>query len=179
MPVVHVLGKSFEPFILEEEIASRVQEIAAKMNEELAGTQPVFLAVLNGAFFFASDLLKRIDFEYEVSFVKVASYAGMESGKELKTLLGLDESLAGRTVVVIEDIIDTGKTIFELTGQLRNIGVSDIKIATLILKPGAVKFPIAAQYVGFEVPDAFLIGYGLDFNKQGRHYRDIYQVITP
>jgi hypoxanthine phosphoribosyltransferase len=146
------------------------------MNVELKAANPVFLAVLNGSFFFAADLLKKLNFEYEISFVKIGSYSGLQSGPDLKTLVGLDENLTGRNVVIIEDIIDTGRTMNEIVRQLKEIHVFDIKIATLVIKPGSLAFAVKPDYTGFETPDDFLIGYGLDFNKQGRHFRDIYKI---
>lgn len=173
---VEIFGKTFEKFILQKTISERVSELAERMNKELKDSDPVFLPVLNGSFYFASDLLKQINFDYEISFVKIASYSGMKSGNNMKTLLGIDENLSGRNVVIIEDIIDTGRTIFKLQDQLKEIHVSDIKIASLIFKPRALKYNVNPDYSGFETGDEFLIGYGLDFDKKGRHYKDIYKL---
>ncbi len=173
---VEVLGETFEKFISREAIAERISQLAINMNRDLTNTDPVFLAILNGSFYFASDLLKNIDFPYEISFVKIASYTGMNPGENMKTLIGVDENLGGRNIVIIEDIIDTGRTIFELSKQLKEIPVSDIKIASLIFKPGALKYNVKPEYVGFEAADDFLIGYGLDFDRKGRHYKDIYKL---
>jgi hypoxanthine phosphoribosyltransferase len=179
MNEVIVNDKRFEVYIPEAQIASRVKAIASAMNRELREAEPLFLVVLNGAFFFAADLLKELSFPYEVSFVKLASYEGMQSAGTMNTLIGLDEKLAGRCVVIVEDIIDTGRTISALIEQLRQMHVSDIKIATLILKPGSLQHAVRADYTGFEAPDEFLIGFGLDFNKKGRHFRDIFKIVTP
>jgi hypoxanthine phosphoribosyltransferase len=173
--MIQVLDKHFELFLPESRIAERVKELARRMNTELQETDPVFLSILNGAFFFAADLLKHINFTCEISFVKIASYQGIESGTH-QTLIGLDENLEGRNVVVVEDIIDSGQTMFRLMQELKKIPVSDIKIATLILKPNAVKYPVSPDYIGFETPENFLIGYGLDYNKKGRHLKDIYKI---
>jgi hypoxanthine phosphoribosyltransferase len=175
--MIKVFDKEFELFIPQSRIAERVKELAQQMNVELNDTEPVFLAVLNGAFFFVADLLKHINFTCEISFVKIASYQGLESGTH-QTLIGLDENLEGRNVVVVEDIIDSGQTMFRLVQELKEIAVADIKIATLILKPNAVRYPVAPDYIGFETPEDFLIGYGLDYNKKGRHYKDIYKLST-
>jgi hypoxanthine phosphoribosyltransferase len=174
--MIRVFDKTFEIFIPESQIAARVAMLAEQINAELKDTNPVFIVVLNGAFFFAADLLKKINFDYEVSFVKIASYDGLTQGADQKTLIGLDENLEGRHVVLIEDIMDSGKTMFEISGQLKEIPVSDLKIATLIFKPNSIRYPIAPDFAGFEVPDDFLVGYGLDYNKRGRHYRDIYKL---
>jgi len=174
--VITVFDKEFEVYITEAEIADRVKEIASQMNKELRDTNPVFLPILNGSFFFASDLLRDIDFTYELSFVKISSYEGLQSGPELKMLIGLDESLANRNIIIVEDIVDSGKTIFELKKQLKEIHVSDIKVATLVLKPASLTYPVTPDYVGFEAADEFLIGYGLDFDKKGRHFKDIYKI---
>jgi len=173
---VNIFDKTFDKYISSEAIAKRVKDIAVQMNAELEGTSPVFLPILNGSFFFASDLLRSIDFPYEVSFVKIASYVGMNSDSSIRTLIGADESLAYRNIIIIEDIIDTGKTVFELCRQLKEIPVSDIKIASLIFKPESLKYDVSPDYFGFVASNDFLIGYGLDFDKKGRHYKDIYKL---
>lgn len=173
---VKVLDKEFERHIPADQIMARIQELGAQMQKDLCTRNPVFLGVLNGSFFFVSDLLKEIDFPCEVSFVKVSSYQGLKSTGQGVSLIGLDESLKGRCVVVVEDIIDTGRTMSQLLEDLKQLGAADIKVATLILKPDALKYEVPVHYAGFEVPDDFLIGYGLDYNKQGRHYKDIYKI---
>ena len=173
---VNLFDKTFEKYISSEAIAQRVKDIAGQMNEDLGGTSPVFLSILNGSFFFASDLLRLIDFPYEISFIKIASYVGLNSAATITTLIGPDESLVNRNVIILEDIIDTGRTLFELCNQLKEIPVSDIKIASLIFKPGSMKYDVSPDYFGFEAGDDFLIGYGLDFDKKGRHYKDIYKL---
>ncbi|RYD79368.1 MAG: hypoxanthine phosphoribosyltransferase [Sphingobacteriales bacterium] len=174
--VIKVIDKEFEKFISAGEIQQRIKQIATQMNTELAGKNPVFLCVLNGAFFFASDLLKEIEFPCEISFVKVSSYSGMQSTGQAKTLLGLDENLRGRNVVVLEDIVDTGFTMTKLIEMLLEVGAESVKVATLILKPTALKHKVDLHYTGFEVADDFLVGYGLDYNKQGRNYKHIYKL---
>jgi hypoxanthine phosphoribosyltransferase len=173
---VNLFDKTFEKYISSEVIAKRVKEIAVQMNKDFEGSAPVFLPILNGSFFFASDLLRSIDFPYEVSFVKIASYVGMNSDHSITTLIGADESLAYRNIIIIEDIIDTGRTVFELSNQLKEIPVSDIKIASLIFKPESLKYDVSPDYFGFVASNDFLIGYGLDFDKKGRHYKDIYKL---
>jgi hypoxanthine phosphoribosyltransferase len=174
--IIRVIDKDFEQFISAEQILERISEIAAEMHKDLSDKNPVFLCVLNGAFFFAADLLKEIHFPCEISFVKVSSYSGMQSSGAAKTLIGLDENLSGRNVVVLEDIVDTGHTMQKLVGLLEDLGTASVRIATLILKPGALKYKVKLDYTGFEVPDEFLVGYGLDYNKQGRNYKHIYKI---
>ena len=174
---IHLSDKQFEKHISSEQIAGRVEQIANEMNRAFAQSYPVFLPVLNGSFFFAADLMKRVDFEYEISFIKIASYSGLKSTDNIQTLIGFDENLARRNVVIIEDIIDTGKTMSELVKRLKEMHVSDIKIATLILKQGSLKYPVKPDFTGFEVENDFLVGYGLDYDKRGRHFKDIYKLI--
>lgn len=175
-PVVKVLDKEFDLYISYSRIQERIREMAEEMNRELAELNPVFLAVLNGAFFFAADLMKEIDFSCELSFVKISSYRGMQSSGIAETLIGLDENLTGRHIIIVEDIVDTGNTMHDLTLKLQEINPASVRIATLILKPDALQKNIKPDYTGFEVPDEFLIGYGLDYDKQGRHYKDIYKI---
>lgn len=172
--LINIGDKQFEKFISENEIIERVHEIAKVINSEYEFKNPIFLPVLNGAFFFAADLLKEINISCEVSFVKVASYSGAESNGEVKSLLGISTSLQDRDVIVVEDIVDTGFTINWLTNKLKEEGARSVKVVTLLLKPDALKYPIHIDYVGFEVNNKFLIGYGLDYNQQGRNFRDIY-----
>ncbi len=173
---VVIFEKTFERFITESVIMERVKNLAGQISEDIKDAEPVFIPILNGSFYFAADLLKHIDFPYEVSFVKMSSYTGLGAGETINTVIGLDKSLKNRNIVLIEDIIDSGRTINNLQNQLKDIAVSDIKIASLIFKPGAVKYPINPDYVGFEAEDGFLIGYGLDFDGKGRHYKDIYKL---
>src|SRR5687767_1641032 len=138
--IVQVHGKDFEKFIPAEAIAARIKEIAAEMDADLAELNPVFLPVLDGAFFFASDLMRELNFTYEISFVKFKSYTGMQSAGKVRTMLGLDESLRARHVVVVEDIVDTGKTLSELQEQLKSTGAASVRIATLVCKPAAMQY---------------------------------------
>ena len=173
---VKVHDKTFVPFITDDEILERLKIVADEVTRDLAGKNPLFLAVLNGSFFFAADLLKLLDFDCEISFVKVATYSGMQSTGSTKTLLGLEENITGRHVVVLEDIVDTGFTMYELIKMLNAQKPASLRIATLIFKPDALKHDVKLDYIGFSVPDDFLIGYGLDYNKQGRHYNHIYKL---
>ena len=172
--IVRVHDKEFELFLSAERIQSRVAAIAAEMNAELRELNPVFLAILNGSFFFTADLLRELSFPCEVSFVKVSSYRGDRSGGEVNMLIGLDERLTGRHIVVLEDIVDSGLTMKELISQLSQINPASLRVATLLLKREALKHEVQLDYIGFEVPDRFIIGYGLDYDKYGRNYGDIY-----
>jgi hypoxanthine phosphoribosyltransferase len=174
--VVQVHGKDFEKFIPAERIGRRVREMAADMQRDLAELNPVFIPVLNGAFFFAADLLREVNFAYEISFVKIRSYTGMTSSGEVQTVMGLEKNLTMRHVVIVEDIVDTGRTMNELQSELKETGAASVRIAALICKPTAMQYPVDITYKGFDVPDAFLVGYGLDYDNEGRNFRDIYKL---
>jgi len=177
MKSIRVKDKEFRLFISEEEIQNAVDKIAAELNLALAGKKPVFLVVLTGAFIFASDLLRKLQLDYEIQFVKVASYSGTQSTSEIKETFGLNERLRGRTVVIIEDIVDSGNTMQYLINRLRYIGVSELLIAALLFKPNAFRESFRIDYVGLEIPDDFVVGYGLDYDGFGRTYRDIYKIV--
>lgn len=179
MKQVKLHDKSFELYIPHEKICAVVEEMADKMTEDLADTNPLFLCILNGSFMFAAELFKRIDLtETEISFVKLASYQGTETTGKVKQLIGLNESLEGRTVVVLEDIVDSGITICDIQDQLDKLNPKDVKIATLLLKPEALQREVNLDYVGLEIPNDFIVGYGLDYDGYGRNLIDIYSVIN-
>ncbi len=171
---VTVHDKEFCRIITPEEVARRVQEIAAQMNRDLADKNPLFLAILNGSFFFAADLLRSLDFLCEISFVKLASYQGTHSAGKIRELIGLNESLRHRYIVILEDIVDSGLTMKYLKEKLREYQPAAVKVATLLFKKEALKVPVEIDYVGFEVPNIFLLGYGLDYNQLGRNLPGIY-----
>ena len=177
MTTVDIKDKSFSISITEEEIRAAVTRIAAKINSDLDGENPIFICVLNGAFMFASDLLKEITIDCEISFVKMASYEGTQSTENVKTLIGLNEDLKDREIIIVEDIVDTGITIDTIIDQVKQYDPTDVKIATLLFKPEAYRKDIFIDYVALEVPDDFLIGYGLDYNGLGRNLRDIYTLM--
>ncbi len=177
MDRIKIHDKYFEPYLSGEVIDKEVENIAIKINNDMEGKTPVFLAFLNGAFMFASDLLKKIDIPCEISFVKFSSYQGTKSTETVKELIGLSESLKGRHVVIVEDIIDSGLTMENVTAKLRSIGVADYKIATLLFKPKAFTKSYDIDYIGFEIPNDFIVGYGLDYDEQGRNLRDIYKIV--
>ena len=173
---IKVHGKSFIPYITEKEILERVRELAANIDSDYTDKRPLFIAILNGSFMFASDLFKYISIEAEICFIKLASYKGTKSTGQVITAIGLDTDITGRHVVVIEDIIDTGKTMNEFLPQLRNLQPASLKLATLLHKPEATQYPTEIHYLGFQVPNKFLLGYGLDYDGLGRNIREIYQL---
>lgn len=169
-----IKNKPFNIFLSSEEINKAVEKVANRMNTDFKGQSPLFLIVLNGAFMFASDLMKKITIGCELSFVKVSSYEGTSSTSNLKQLIGLVEDVKGRTIVIIEDIIDTGITMEGILNYLKPMGPREIKIATLLYKPDAFTKTFKIDYVGTEVPNKFLVGYGLDYDGEGRNLQDIY-----
>ena len=177
MKTIRVKDKDFRIFITAEEIDRAVSKIAGHLNEDMAGRDPVYLVILNGAFIFASDLFKKLDMPCEVSFVKLASYQGASTTATVKELIGLNENLRGRNLVIVEDIIDTGITMDYLLKMLDQLGPSEVRIAALLFKPEAFQKHFRINYVGMEVPSDFIVGYGLDYDGHGRNYRDIYKII--
>jgi hypoxanthine phosphoribosyltransferase len=178
MKQVKIHDKEFKLFISHEKIQSVVEEMAEKMNHDLAGKDPLFLCILNGSFMFAAELFKRIDMvEAEISFVKLASYQGDQTTGSVKQLIGLNENIENRTVVILEDIVDTGITIDNIQEQLRGLNPKEVHVATLLLKPDALQKDVELKYVGIEIPNDFIVGYGLDYDGLGRNLIDIYSVI--
>lgn len=177
MEKVKILDKTFELSIREQDILDAVDRIAMDINKDLKDKDPLFIAVLNGAFIFASDLFKRLDFPCSISFVKLASYGGTESSGQIKKLIGLNEDIRGREVVVIEDIVDTGLSMRNILNQLEELGAINIHIASLLFKPDAFRenFPIA--YIGLSIPNNFIVGYGLDYNGYGRNLKEIFTLV--
>jgi len=178
MKEIRILDKTFMEFITEEKISSRVQELADRMNRELSGKDVVFLGILNGAFLFAADLFRRINIEAKISFVKLASYEGTTSSGSIKELIGWNEDIKGKTVVVIEDIVDTGHTLERIMGELKIRHAGEIKIAAMFFKPGSYTKTIPLDYVGMEIPDNFVVGYGLDYNGYGRNLPSVYSLVN-
>ncbi|HAH23270.1 MAG TPA: hypoxanthine phosphoribosyltransferase [Prolixibacteraceae bacterium] len=177
MKNVAILDKEFELFIPYEKIRAIVEEMAEKMNNDLKDKNPLFLCILNGSFMFAAEIFKRISLlDAEISFVKLASYSGTSTTGTVKELIGLNESLEGRTVVVLEDIVDSGITISKTIEQILSKNPLEVKIATLLLKPDALQVEVPLDYIGLEIPNDFIVGYGLDYNGRGRNLIDIYKV---
>lgn len=177
MDTIQIKDKRFTPFIPEERILKEVARVASEINRDLEGTNPLFLSVLNGAFMFAADLMRNLTIPSEISFVKLASYAGTSSTGKVKELVGLNDDIEGRTVVIVEDIVDTGVTMKHLLETLQARKPKEIRIATLLLKPDKLKVELDIHYVAMRIPNDFIVGYGLDYDGLGRNYRDIYTVM--
>ncbi|MDO4930658.1 MAG: hypoxanthine phosphoribosyltransferase [Bacteroidales bacterium] len=177
MENVQVKDKTFSIFLTEEQIKARVQEMATKINKDLAGKRPLFMAVLNGSFIFAADLIRQIDIPCDITFVRMASYIGTQSTGRVKELIGLNEVIEGRTVVVLEDIIDTGLTMRELVSILKAKHPAEIRIASLVVKPDSLKVELDINYHCFDIPNKFIVGYGLDYDGEGRNLPAIYAVV--
>lgn len=176
MPVIKVHDKHFVPWLSEEAIAEKVKEIAAQISADYAGKRPLFICILNGSFMFAADLFKNITLEAEISFIKLASYSGVKSTGHVLTSIGLDNNLTGRDIIIVEDIIDTGKTLHHFLPQLYNQQPASVKIAVFLHKPEATVFPIDISYCCFSIPNKFVVGYGLDYDGLGRNFKELYQL---
>jgi len=176
MKTVIVKDKEFELFLSQEEIEEAISKVAANINKDLDGKNPLFVCVLNGSFMFASELMKRITIPTEMTFVKMSSYSGTKSSGTVKEVYGLEEDIKDRTVVIVEDIVDTGHTMRQMIEQLKNKNPKEIIISTLLLKPDALINDVPLDYVALEIPNDFIIGYGLDYDGYGRNYPDIYKI---
>ncbi len=177
MGTIKVHDKNFESYLTEEVIQKRVKEIAEQISREFAGRRPLFLAILNGSFMFAADLFRHLTIEAELCFIKLASYKGMKSSGKVVTTIGLEEDLFGKDVIIVEDIVDTGKTLHNFLPKLEHQQPNSLKIATLLHKSEATEFSLTLDYVGFDIPDKFVVGYGLDYDGLGRNLKEIYQVV--
>jgi hypoxanthine phosphoribosyltransferase len=177
MSVIHVHDKSFDIYLSEEVIQQRIRELAADINKDYQGVRPLFIAILNGSFMFAADLFRSLTIEAELCFIKLASYKGMKSSGNVVTSIGLEDDLYGREVIIVEDIVDTGKTLHNFLPKLVHQQPKSLKIATLLHKSEATEFQLQLDYVGFEIPNKFVVGYGLDYDGLGRNLSQIYQVV--
>ncbi|MCY7310885.1 MAG: hypoxanthine phosphoribosyltransferase [Bacteroidota bacterium] len=177
MSVIKVHDKSFEIYLSEETILLRIKELAAEIAKDYTGKRPLFIAILNGSFMFASDLFKYLNIEAEICFIKLASYKGMKSSGNVVTSIGLDDDLFDKEVVIVEDIVDTGKTLHNFLPKLVHQQPKSLKIVTLLHKPEATEYPLQLDYVGFDIPNKFVIGYGLDYDGLGRNLKEIYQLV--
>ena len=177
MLTIRVHDKKFEPYLTAEEIHSRIKFIAQQINTDYSDKKPLFIAILNGSFIFASDLFKELTIDAEICFIKLASYKGTKSTGHVITAIGLDIDLIGRHVIILEDIVDTGKTLNEFLPQLRHQQPASMKIVALLHKPDATVYPLHIDYLGFSIPDKFVVGYGLDYDGLGRNIPEIYRLV--
>lgn len=177
METIRIKDKQFKTFITEEQILKEVARMGEEINRDLADANPLFVSVLNGSFMFTADLMKHVSVPCEISFVKLASYAGTSSTGKVKELVGLNDDITGRTIVIVEDIIDTGLTMERLIETLKARNPKEIRIATLLVKPDKLKVDLDINYIAMSIPNDFIVGYGLDYDGLGRNYRDIYTVI--
>ena len=177
MSIVKIKDKTFKTSIPEAEILQHIKAVAARINKDMEGKNPLFLAVLNGSFMFAADLMKEITIPCEISFVKLASYQGVLSTGKVREVIGLNEDINGRTVVIVEDIIDTGRTMHQMLDSLQTRNPEAIHICTLFVKPDKLEEPLDIEYAAFTIPNDFIVGYGLDYDQQGRNLREIYTLV--
>jgi hypoxanthine phosphoribosyltransferase len=177
MSTLKVHDKEFIPYITSEEIEKQVARVAKEINKDYQGKKPLFIAILNGAFIFAADLFKHINVEAEICFIKLASYKGVKSTGKVITAIGLDAEVFNRDVIIVEDIVDTGKTLSQFLPQLEHQHPASLKVATLLHKPSATLHSIRIDYLGFTIPDKFVLGYGLDYDGLGRNIKEIYQLV--
>lgn len=169
--------KTFETYLSEDTIQKRVQELAAAINTDYAGKRPMFIAILNGSFMFASDLFKHLTIEAELCFIKLASYKGLKSSGNVVTSIGLEDDIFNKEIVIVEDIVDTGKTLHNFLPKLEHQQPKSLRIATLLHKSEATEFPLKLDYIGFDIPNKFVVGYGLDYDGLGRNLKEIYQLV--
>jgi len=174
--MIQIKDKRFVPFIKEPELLQRVSALGLQITKDYRGSSPLLIGIMNGAFMFLSDLAKHIDLPVELSFVKISSYESMASTGTIRPLIGLDTALAGRDVIIVEDIVDTGLSMSYILEMVQKSKPKSLQIATLLLKPEALKKNIEARYIGFEIPNKFVVGYGLDYDGLGRNLKEIYQL---
>lgn len=177
MGIVKIKDKTFRTSIPEAEILKKVQVVADRLNKDYEDKDPVFLAVLNGSFIFAADLMRAVTVPSEISFVKYASYEGTTSTGSMKTLMGINQDLEGRHVVIVEDIVDSGFTMKHMIEDLKQKNPASIEICSLLVKPGNLKVDLDIKYAVMEIPNDFIVGYGLDYDQEGRNLRDIYTIV--
>jgi hypoxanthine phosphoribosyltransferase len=172
--MVQLKDKAFDILISEEKLLNRVRNMAGQISKEYTGRFPLFLAVLNGSFMFAADLLRHINIPCEISFIKIASYQQTHSTGKLTRLIGLSDEVSGRHIIILEDIVDTGITIEGIIEELQKKNPASVQVATLLHKPEAYIKQVPLQYIGFSIPNQFVVGYGLDYDQQGRNLKDLY-----
>jgi hypoxanthine phosphoribosyltransferase len=177
MSIVKIKDKTFKTSISEAEIKQRIKEVAARINKDMEGKNPLFLGVLNGAFMFAADLMREITIPCEISFVKLASYQGTTSTGKVKVIFGINEDLTDRTVIIIEDIVDTGRTMKQMMESLGTRRLASVHVCSLFVKPDKLQEPIDIDYACFSIPNDFFVGYGLDYDQMGRNLKEIYTLV--
>ena len=177
MSTVKIHDKTFKISYTEEQIRARVKAVADRINEDMAGKNPLFLAVLNGSFVFAADLMRMVNIPCEISFVKLASYQGTMSTGKIKEVIGINEDISGRTIIIVEDIVESGLTTKRMLETLGTRNPESVHICTLLLKPEKLTVDLDIDYVAMEIPNDFIVGYGLDYDQQGRNLRDIYTLV--
>ena len=176
--MITVDNLNFEKFIPEAEIKAKIREVAKRIDSDYAESIPVLIGILNGSFIFAADLVRELSIPHEIHFAKVASYEGTETTGEVRQLIGINIPLEGRDVIIVEDIIDTGITMSHLLSSLKTSGARSVQVCTMLMKPGKLQIPLDIKYCAMEIPNEFILGYGLDYNNLGRNYRDIYKVVN-
>jgi hypoxanthine phosphoribosyltransferase len=174
--MITLRDKTFKPYLTGAEIQSRISRLAEQINTDYQNRFPLFIAVLNGSFMFAADLMKNINIDCEITFVKLASYQGTQSSGKVRTLIGQDMPLENRHIVILEDIVDTGKTLFEFLPIIKSQNPASVEIASLLVKPDALQYEVSVKYRGLEIPNDFIVGYGLDYDGLGRNLNDIYVI---
>ena len=177
MSIIRIKDKTFKTSITEAEIKARIKVLAQQINKDMEGKTPLFLGVLNGAFIFAADLMREMTIPCEISFVKLASYQGTTSTGKIKEVLGINEDLSGRHVIIVEDIVESGQTMKRMIESLGTRNPASIRICTLFFKPDKLREELDIDYVAFRIPDDFIVGYGLDYDHQGRELKDIYTIV--
>ncbi|MBR0165512.1 MAG: hypoxanthine phosphoribosyltransferase [Prevotella sp.] len=178
MSIVRVKDKTFRKSIPESEIKARVKAVAQQISKDLEGKNPLFLGVLNGSFIFAADLMREMTIPCEISFVKLASYQGTTSTGKVKEVIGINEDLSGRTIVIVEDIVESGRTMKRMIESLGTRNPESVHICALFFKPDKLKEDLTIDYVAFRIPDDFIVGYGLDYDQQGRELKDVYTIAS-
>ena len=177
MQRIHLRDKDFELFITDAEIQAAVERMAQQIVSDMAGKRPLFVGILNGAFMFVADLMRALNGAYELTFARYSSYAGTSSTGVLQEVMPISVDVKGRTIILLEDIIDTGFTMSRVMAKLREQGAEEVRLATMLFKPESLKVDLKPDYVGLQIPSAFIVGHGLDYDEMGRAYRDIYQVV--
>ena len=174
--MITVKDKQFEIFLTEKQIHEHIDLVAEKLNKDYAGRNPLLVCVLNGAFVFAADLVRRLTFDNEIQFVRLSSYASMDTTGQVRQVLGLTADIQGRDIIIVEDIVDTGTTLKQALPMFWDKGARSVEICTLLMKPEKLRVELDVKYCAMQIPAAFIVGYGLDYDEIGRHYKDIYVV---